>query len=499
MIPRLRWSSWSSCCAFATILACAEPQTNAAPAAGGGSDAGSLVETAGSAAQNPDGGADSSHAPAQAGAGGGGASGTDAGSSGGGGTAGAHVDDTGGGAGASQAGTANGGAGVTSKSGIVHPGLLNSLGELAAIKQHLARGEEPWTTELAHLKARVAARTLHTPPNDRKIFCGGHNLDENGKKILECDYAVENGIDAYSLALLGYLTDSQRDSDEAIRFISAWADNFQGFDPEPRPGAQGNNALLQAGWTAPWFANAAEILRYTFARWTAELTRRETAFLKLLLPQVSDETQANPANWLHSRIEAHVAIAIFLDDPVMLERATRQWQANTPSYFYIASDGALPPKPHRSISDAALAKLWDTPEYLPGMTMETCRDLGHQGLGVRSIFNTLAMAHVQGRDLLAGNDIRERLRTFLEEQAKWMLAKKDPDGACNEPIIVQVSPVTTYMASAQPVPYEYGGALLGAPVLPTASAAIKARPSTAAARWVTKWETLTRHFDPSQL
>lgn len=376
---------------------------------------------------------------------------------------------------------------------------MNSLSELQAIKQHLANGEEPWTTELGHLQARVAARKLHTPPNDRKIFCGGYNLDENGKKIVECDYAVENGIDAYSLALLGYLTDSEGDSDEAIRFISAWADNFQGFDPEPRPGAQGNNALLQAGWTAPWFANAAEILRYTYAGWNADLTQRVASFLGLLLPQVSDETKGSPANWLHSRIEAHVAIAIFLDDAVMLKRATQQWQANTPSYFYIAADGPSPPKPNRPISDASLRSLWDTPQYVPGMTLETCRDLGHQGLGVRSIFNTLAMAHVQGLDLLAGNDIRERLRTFLEEQAKWMLAKKDPDGACNEPIIVQVSPVTTHMDSAQPVPYEFGCGLLGAPLLPTASAAITTRPPTRAARWVTKWETLTRHFDPARL
>lgn len=101
---------------------------------------------------------------------------------------------------------------------------------------------------------------------------------------------------------------------------------------------------------------------------------------------------------------------------------------------------------------------------------------------------------IQGIDLLSGTDIRGRLRTFVEEQAKWMVAKQDPAGACHEPIIVQVSPVTTYMDSAQPVPYELGCSLLGQPLLPAASAAISARPSTPAARWVTKWETLTHHF-----
>jgi hypothetical protein len=484
MAFRARFGFLAAGCFSAGIFGCGQlPASDGAPDAGGGwANGGAAPSMSGAAGA-------SAGSSAGGNAGGGGATGRA--------TGGASITCQAS-AGAGQGGI-GGDSGGTSESGLQHPGLLNSLSELRAIKQHIAQGDQPWTTELAHLKARVDARTLHTPPRDRKIFCAGYNLDENGKKILECDYAVENGIDAYSLALLGYLTDSKSDSDEAIRFISAWTDNFQGFDPNPRPGAQGNNALLQAGWTAPWFANAAEILRYTYTGWNADLTRRAAAFFGLLLPQVSDETQANPANWLHSRIEAHVAIAIFLDDAALLKRAMQQWRDNTPSYFYIAADGALPPKPHRNITEAALAALWDTPQYLPGMTMETCRDLGHQGLGVRSIFNTLAMARVQGLDLLAGNDIRERLRTFLEQQAKWMLAKKDPDGACNEPIIVQVSPVTTYMDSAQPVPYEYGCALLGAPPLPQASAAIVARPSTTAARWVTKWETLTRHFDPNDL
>jgi hypothetical protein len=421
-----------------------------------------------------------------------------AGGSAGAGTAGAA--GTAGRAGAAGSGSGEDGPSeVIGPSGIRHPGLLNSLSELRAIKQHIAAGDEPWSTELNHVRARVAKRQLHTPPKDRKIFCAGYNLDENGNKILECDYAVENGIDAYSLALLGYLTDSTGDSDEALRFLLTWADNFQGFDPEPRPGARGNNALLQAGWTAPWYANAAEILRYTYAGWTAQHTAQVSAFLELLLPQVSDETQGSPNNWLHSRIEAHAAIALFLDDAQLLKAAAAQWRDNTPSYFYVASDGAAPPPPHRSISPASLAAAWDTPHYTPGMTMETCRDLGHQGLGVRSIFNTLAMAQVQGLDWLSGNDIRERLTTFLEAQAEWIAAKQAPPGTCNEPIVVQVSPVTTYLDSAQPIPYEFGCSLLDARNLPAASDAVLARPSTGAARWVTKWETLTRHFEPAAL
>jgi hypothetical protein len=278
--------------------------------------------------------------------------------------------------------------------------------------------------ELAKLRARVAGRVLHTPSGAHAIYCGSYNKDPQGNTIPECDYAVDNGIDAYSLALLGYLTDDAASSSEAIRFTLAWADNFKGFDPA------GSNALLQAGWTAPWYANAAEILRYTFAGWTADHTRRTTALLAVLLPQVTDETAGASNNWLHSRIEAHMAIAIFEDDAAMLAGAVAQWKANTPSYFYIASDAQAPPLPHRVVTRASITAVWNTPTYVPGMTMETCRDLGHQGLGVRSILNSLAIAGTQGLDMFAGNYCRARLTTFIEEQAKWMVSRKDPAGAC---------------------------------------------------------------------
>jgi hypothetical protein len=374
-----------------------------------------------------------------------------------------------------------------------HPGLLSGMDDLRAIKQHVLNGDAPWAGEIAHLRARVAASTLRTPPPTRQIYCGSYNKDPQGNTIPECSYAVDNGIDAYSFALLGYLTDTASYSEDAVRFVMTWADNFKGFD------AAGSNALLQAGWTAPWFANAAEILRYTYSGWTTDHTRRATALLRLLLAQVSDETAGAYNNWLHARIEAHIAIAIFLDDPAMLATAIAQWKANTPSYFYIGADRQAPVPPHRAVAPASLAATWDTPTYVPGMTMETCRDLNHQGLGVRSIFNSLAMARTQGIDALGGSDIRERLTTFLEEQARWMVSKKDPPGACRAPIVVVPGSAPTHMDSATPVPFEIAVTSLSsaAAPLPGARAAILAVPSTSAGRWVTKWETLTHHAAPN--
>ena len=383
---------------------------------------------------------------------------------------------------------------VVSASGIVHPGLLNSLSDLEAIKKHIANNEEPWTSEFKALKSFIAKRSLHIPA-DEKIFCGGFNKDENGKTIVECNYGAEDGITAYGHALIGYLANDPYYSEQSIRFIMGWADNFRGFDPEPREGAQGNNALLQAGWVAPWFANAAEILRYTYSGWKADHTKRTKNFLNLLLPMVSDETKGAPNNWLHSRIEAHIAIAIFFDDKAMLDKAFKQWKDNAPSYFYITSDGDYPPAPNRPFSVSSYKSAWwGATKFVQGMTQETCRDLNHQQLGTRSIFNGLAMAQVQGVDLLAGTNMRYRLSQFLETQAKWMEDKRAPSGICPKPIVVY-PPTNTGMEGAEPVNYQMAYKLLytSTNTLPRTKAAIEASDPIRALRWVQKWETLTHY------
>jgi hypothetical protein len=122
------------------------------------------------------------------------------------------------------------------------------------------------------------------------------------------------------------------------------------------------------------------------------------------------------------------------------------------------------------------------------MTMETCRDLNHQELGMRSIFNSLAMAINQGRDMLSGNDNRERLVTFLEFMPVLAQTREDhPYGICNEPILV--NPPDAYLRdTAERVPYEIGYALLQTDQKPLAAAKqeLDLSSATGASRWVTK-------------
>jgi hypothetical protein len=379
-----------------------------------------------------------------------------------------------------------------------HPGLLTSLSTLNAIKTRVARGDQPWKSEIDAMRASVLDAPLRTPPT-KMLQCGGHNRDANGNKVIECDWPAEQGIYAYTFALLGYLTNSKADSEKAIQFIMQWSDGrFKGFED----GCENRgcvNAKLQAGWVAPWFANAAEILRYTYSGWTSTHTRAVDSLMNKLLPLVENDKTTSPGNWMHARIEAHMAIAIWKDDKAMFDLAVTQWKGNSPSYFYIASDGAYPPQPRSITIPLSSFKTgqpigwWGVKNFIPGMSMETCRDINHQGLGVRPILNSLAMAKNQGVDMLAGNDMRERLATFFEVQSQWIKDKKDPAGACNEAIVFQ--PPSTLMDRAKAVNYQMGYTLIRnlAYPLPKTLESIGDAGPVRASRWLQKPETLTHY------
>lgn len=403
----------------------------------------------------------------------------------------------------STGGAAGGGAVVTN--GIVHPGIMTTLADLQAIKSHLEAGEEPWRSQLQRMKALVERpdRKLHNPGLDNDvggnalIYCGSYNRNATDTaKVLACDWPVQDGIDAYTLALLGYLTGDDHYAELALRYLEAWTnpDNFRGFDPA------GSNAPLQHGWTIPWYANAAELLRYTYSGWKPQHATAMVDFLKRMLPLVERDNVGAPNNWLHSRIEAQLAAAIFLSDSDMLNTALARWQTHTPSYVYIDADQGTPVMPASSQIAKRGKATWNTPRFVAGMTMETCRDLQHQDLGMRSIFNSLAMAASQGRDPLRGTDIRERLTKFLEVMPIWTQSRKDhPEGICNEPVVLQ--PPTGYLRDATArFPYPIGYKLLYTPERPLLAAQLdlELSPAVHAARWVTTWEALTHHFTPNQ-
>ncbi len=411
---------------------------------------------------------------------------------------------------AGQTGGAASGAGGEPSTGVVtngilHPGIMTTPSVLTFIKAQVDAGREPWLGQLRRMQALVERpdRKLHNPARDNDvgggalIYCGGYNRNATDTaKVLACDWPVADGIDAYTLALLAYLTGEPEYGLRALEYLEAWTNpkNFLGFDPA------GSNAPLQHGWTVPWYANAAELLRYTYAGWKPEHSQAMAAFLDRMLPLVEKDNVGAPNNWLHSRIEAQFAAAIFLSDEAMLQNAIARFQTHTPSYVYIDADAGVPVMPKSSQIAQRGAAVWSTPKFVAGMTMETCRDLNHQELGMRSIFNSLAMAVSQGRDVFAGTDIRERLATFLEVMPVWTQSRQDhPDGICNAPVVLE--PPSGYLRDKTArFPYEIGVALVSSPERPLLEAQrdLELGATTGASRWVTTWEALTHAASPVQ-
>jgi hypothetical protein len=78
---------------------------------------------------------------------------------------------------------------------------------------------------------------------------------------------------------------------------------------------------------------------------------------------------------------------------------------------------------------AALVKYWQNQAtFMDGLCQETCRDLGHVGLGFASIINAAETARIQGVDLYG--EAKDRLTHSLEFHARYMNGEAVPGNLC---------------------------------------------------------------------
>ncbi|BCE01179.1 discoidin domain-containing protein [Marinicellulosiphila megalodicopiae] len=392
--------------------------------------------------------------------------------------------------------------------GIKHPGMMTPISQLNILKTRFANGHAVTIARVQEMFDLINrnGRRIRNPEQENfaaggagLIYCGSYNKDKNGERTVQaCNWPTEDGIDVYTLALLGFITGDAQYSEEAMDYLESWTntDNFRGFDPE------GSNAALQYGWVLPWYANAAEVLRYTYDGWTNSHTQDMNAFTNLMLPRVTGDKDGAANNWLHARIEAHMSAAIWLSNKNMMDKAISRWKEHTPSYIYIAADNGIPVMPTSSKSAEKGIRAWDTNKFVPGMTLETCRDLVHQDLGVRAIINTLVLAKSQGIDITQGNDNAERIRKYMEVQPKWGQSRQsNPDGVCKNPVVIQGNDTSGRMLKDNTVrfPMPLAHVLFATDNRPLNLALqdIEKSSATTAQRWIKKWESLyaSTYFD----
>lgn len=373
-----------------------------------------------------------------------------------------------------------------------HPGILNSGQDLQFLKNKVLANQQPWKQAFDALKASKYSSLAATPRPFQTVICGSYNNPKIG-----CDEMVEDGVSAYSLALLWQLTGDRRYAEKAIDFLKAWTAKYEKNTE--------SNARLVVSWAVPWFVNAAEILRYTSSGWGAGDIREFSLLLtEKLLPYTLDETMPGN-NWIQSAIEAHMAIAIFTDNPALFDAAVTRWRFRVRTYIYQTSDGQEPvPSPGKT--PGQMTDIWkggsSGTAYVDGMGMETCRDLGHLMLGFKSMQYAAQSAWHQGVDVFGPE--AKRIADFLELHARWMNgANQVPSEICGGTLLVNPQ---TELASqggggaALEIAYNQIHSRLGKNLPATWIMLQKHRPASAGL-WVSKWETLTHGdlpFDGTQ-
>ena len=355
-----------------------------------------------------------------------------------------------------------------------HPGAMHSLKDLNFIKQQIQDNKQPWRAAYNQLIGSSVANVHYTHKAFETVECGLFNKPNVG-----CNRMVDDGKAAYSMALRWFVTGDQRYADKSIEIINDWSQTY-------RKNTEAN-AQLVVSWAAPWYVNAAEILRYTDSGWSTTNTNRLNSMLNRFKDYIFFENN-HPNNWMMSAIEARLAIAVFQNDRKAFDAAISRWKFRVRTYIYQTSDGPNPVVPtgrtlSRTISD------WKSGstnlKFVNGLCMETCRDLNHTKLGFESLMNGAEIAWQQGVDLF---DLeKKRLADFLNLHGDWMTGGNVPNNICDGEL--DFKGTVSSSRSAFEIAYNHLHDRLGIS-LNTTREMIDAKRPQSLGTWVRKWEAL---------
>jgi hypothetical protein len=330
-----------------------------------------------------------------------------------------------------------------------HPGLLNNLQELQFIKRKILGGEEPWTTAFETLRSSYLAKLTYTPhPTETP------SGDIGGAHDKGCFNEINDAVAAYGHTLLWVLGDDERHAQKAVEILNAWSGTLKS--------QAGVNWYLQTAWVGSVFPLSAELLRATYPKWTREEITRFSAMLNRVFLPVLHRRLAYGNREL-SVCNALAAIGVFNDDRAAFSEGCFHWVSYVPCYFYIAGDGAKPPKADYWLTEPGdeayyrmhaglfrnrrdswifadhnplhlhddktmltktqeqdFDKLWYYPgRYVDGLCGETGRDLGHAEFAFAAAINVAEIAWHQGIDLYGIHE--KRLTAFMEKHTSFRL------------------------------------------------------------------------------
>ncbi len=271
---------------------------------------------------------------------------------------------------------------------IVHPGILQTRTDLEFMKAKIKAGEEPWTSAWQIWLDSPVGSLDFTPTPFAHVIRGAYAAGEKGgRELSESASAAENHV------LQWVVTGDEAHARKAIEILDAWSNTLADFFE--------NDAMLLAGWTGGQFCNAAEILRATYPRWSAQSQKQfRRMLLTVYVPLLRMFYPEANGNWDAAIMHTLLAIGVYCEDHDLMESVYRHYRTG------LVNSGIT-----RYV-------------YPSGQCEESCRDQGHTQLGLGYLVNTCVIAWNQGVDLFAEAD--NRLALGIEYTARYMLGEDVP-------------------------------------------------------------------------
>ena len=270
----------------------------------------------------------------------------------------------------------------------VHPGIAHTAASIAIVKDKIATDDQLWQNAFAKLQRSRHGQLTWNPDPRPHVQRGARNRPNIGSS----DF-INDGLAAYTHSLLWELTEKEAHATKAAEILDAWSAELETIT--------NHDAKLLVGMAGHLYCNAAEILKH---RWDGWPQRNQQQFEKMLTevfyPVIKDFYPSANGNWDASMLQTMIAMAIFLDDRTMFDRAAN---------YYRSGEG-----------NGAITNYFN--EF--GECQESGRDQSHTQMGLEFLANTCEFAWNQGVDLYGEAD--NRLLLGFEYTARFNLGYDVP-------------------------------------------------------------------------
>lgn len=223
----------------------------------------------------------------------------------------------------------------------VHPGILNTKSSLDQIASELNNGNAERAAAFGKVLDFIDKPGSYPNSFPSVVVVGSNGATTPSKSQIRRDAEL-----AYGIALRWAATGNAVYAEQAIGILNGWARNFQSYGllDNPAKPTNPNQPSLEASWTMPSFAAAAEILKYyaaggKTAGWAdADIKQFET-FLRNITVNYIDKTPVYNNNWNVSAGYAKMAIGVFLNDSVIYRSGVDYIKKYLP--IVIGADGTI--------------------------------------------------------------------------------------------------------------------------------------------------------------